>query len=141
MTLPATYARILQLLVPPAVVLSIHGVLSLGFDAYTRVPSLDIPLHLAGGVAIAYTFHSCLTLAENASLIQLAHPILRVLLVVCLVTSAATGWEFVEFTSDSLLATGAQKSLADTLLDMFLGILGGALFITALALRKSPLHR
>lgn len=40
----------------PSLVFLLHCVLSLAFDAYDRAPSLDVPMHLLGGVAIAYFF-------------------------------------------------------------------------------------
>jgi len=41
-------------------------------------------------------------------------------------------WEFLEFSSDYVLYTTAQPSLANTMQDMFLGIIGGIMgyFIT-----------
>ena len=38
----------------PASVFVIHVVISRGLGAYLTLPDLDIPMHFAGGVAIAY---------------------------------------------------------------------------------------
>lgn len=122
-------------------VLAAHGVLSIGFDAYTRLPSLDIPVHFIGGVAIAFALNGVLTIAEQASLIQVASRVVRFILTVCLVTTAATGWEFVEFVFDRVLDTGAQKGLEDTLFDAFVGIVGGMVFAAiACTARRDPVH-
>lgn len=43
-------------------------------------------------------------------------------------SAPATSWELVEFLSDRLFSTGAQKSLEDTMLDILFGVLGGAAF-------------
>ena len=120
--------RIAVLLVPPSLVVLLHGLLSLGFDAYTQVPSLDIPMHFLGGVAIAFTLRGLLELAEASGFLCVQADLAKFLLLVCFVTTAATAWEFVEYISDVLFSTGAQKGLEDTLFDMFLGILGGATF-------------
>lgn len=120
--------RLLLLFIPSAVVLVAHGVLSLGFDAYTRFPALDIPVHVAGGIAIALALDGCVAWCEQRSLLQVSVPLLRLVLLLSLVTSVATAWELVEFTSDSLFDTGAQKGLADTLSDIVFGVLGGSSF-------------
>lgn len=95
------------------------------FDGYTRAPWLDIPMHIAGGLAITFAFDGLLTIAEERSLLEVPGLFVRLLLLACLVTTAATGWEFVEFVSDTLFDTEAQKGLEDTLFDIFLGIVGG----------------
>lgn len=123
-----SFKKFAVLLVPPSLVVLLHGLLSLGFDAYTRMPSLDIPMHFLGGVAIAFTFKGLLELAEASGDLRVPTGWVQFLLLVSFVTSAATSWEFVEYISDVFFSTGAQKGLEDTLLDMFLGILGGATF-------------
>lgn len=132
-----TSRRLLLLFLPAVLVLALHGILSLGFDAYSRFPPLDIPVHLAGGLAIAVALDGCLSLAEERSLIHVARPVLRLLLLVSLITTAATAWELVEFTSDWLVDTGAQKGLEDTLSDIVVGVLGGTLAASGLAAVRS----
>ncbi len=136
MTTHSTALRIVFYFIPAGLVVLLHGTLSLGFDAYTRVPPLDIPMHLAGGVAISLAIFACLGLAEERSLVNVTHPLVRLLLIVSLTTTAATGWEFVEFASDRLFDTGAQKGLEDTLSDMAFGILGGTILASALVLTR-----
>ena len=136
MNRPAVFARILRLFIPPAVVVALDAILSLGFDAYTLAPALDIPMHFVGGVAIAYTLNGFLALAEDASLIHVAHSAIRVLLVVCFVNAAATGWEFLEFVAGWNFGAKSQKYLANTLSDMLFGILGGGLFVVVLVMRQ-----
>jgi hypothetical protein len=41
----------------PIAVLVGQAVAGKGFDLYARVREFDVPVHLAGGVAIAYFFH------------------------------------------------------------------------------------
>lgn len=46
-----------------------------------------------------------------------------------LVNTTALLWEFAEFFSDRVLGSSCQLSLEDTLMDLFLGMLGGMLFL------------
>jgi hypothetical protein len=46
-----------------------------------------------------------------------------------LTSSAVVIWEFGEFTLDFLFDTVAQAGLEDTMLDMFLGLVGGTALI------------
>jgi len=103
------FRRLLPPFLPAALVVALHGILSLGFDAHSRFAPLDIPVHLAGGLAIAIALDGCFSLAEERSLIHVARPVLRLLLLVSLITTAATAWELGEFTSDWLVDTGAQE--------------------------------
>jgi hypothetical protein len=130
--------RIALLFLPPFLVFALHVVLSIGFQAYVWMPSLDIPMHVLGGVAIAYTFVGLLELAERSSLLSIEHWSIRWLLVVCLVTTAATVWEFAEFSADRLFRTGSQMGLADTLFDLLLGMLGGAAYALFACRRETP---
>jgi hypothetical protein len=129
--------RLLLAFIPAGLVLIAHGVLSLGFDAYTRFPPLDIPVHLAGGMAISFALDACFALGEERSLLHVSRPLVRLLLLASLITSAATAWELVEFVSDYLFDTGAQKSLADTLSDIVFGVLGGTPIAAVLTLARS----
>ena len=115
----------------PIAVFLLHAFLSRALDGYTRLPPLDIPMHLLGGVAIAYFFSSCFAaLPERVVSKEWRRPF-QWLVVASLTATAAVCWEFAEFTSDRLLGTGAQKGLEDTLLDMALGIMGGVLYLIA----------
>jgi len=113
----------------PVAVVLFHAFLSRGLDGYTRVPPLDIPMHLLGGVAIAYFFSSCFAALPEGLMAKEFRWIAEILCVVSLTATAAVFWEFAEFTSDRLFGTGAQKGLEDTLLDMALGVLGGVLYL------------
>ena len=43
--------------------------------------------------------------------------------------ACALFWEFAEFLSDRYFGTNSQVGLEDTLLDMLLGVVGGAVFV------------
>jgi hypothetical protein len=48
------------------------------------------------------------------------------IVIITLTATAAVIWEFAEFLSDQVLETDLQGSIANTMQDQFLGILGGA---------------
>jgi len=57
---------------PPALVLAVHVVASLGFHAYARLPSLDLWMHLLGGCAIACMVGGALYLAARSCAMRVA---------------------------------------------------------------------
>ena len=132
-TLGSALAR---MLLPPGAVVLLHGLFSLGLGLYGHVPSLDIAMHLAGGMTVAYSFGVLLDLLEAHRLIAFGHELVRAFVIASLVTSAATGWEFVEFLCDRFAGTRAQLGLRDTLGDILVGILGGLAFLVLVYRRK-----
>ena len=116
----------------PAAVFGFHAVISLS-GAYKRYPAIDIPMHVVGGAAIAFFFERCFVrLARPEVSLQIVN-IARYLVVFALTVTAATFWEFGEFLFDRAFGTHTQAGLEDTLLDMLLGIIGGALYLCASA--------
>jgi ABC-type nitrate/sulfonate/bicarbonate transport system permease component len=47
------------------------------------------------------------------------------ILLISITATAAVLWEFMEFTGDQLFHTNIQVSLANTMQDQFMGLLGG----------------
>ncbi|WP_165070730.1 hypothetical protein [Paludisphaera rhizosphaerae] len=115
----------------PSLVFLAHAVASLGFHAYQRWPSLDIPMHFLGGVVICYFYHRASINASAVGLLGPFHRVTHVILVFALVATTTVFWEFAEYISDQVFGTHAQVDLEDTLLDMLLGIVGGVVFLTA----------
>jgi hypothetical protein len=113
----------------PSIVFGAHVVASRGFDAYEWFPPLDVPMHVLGGVAIAFFIAGAVASAERHHLVEPLETIVRTLLVLALVTSATVFWEFAEWVADHTIGTHAQKGLDDTLFDMLCGIIGGAVFV------------
>jgi hypothetical protein len=109
----------------PIVVFGFHTAATAGWNAYHKIPNLDVPMHVVGGIAIAYFFwHSLHTHAARQLLGAPSRFALQLLALTA--TGATTGlWEFAEWTTDSLGWTHAQGGVDDTMLDMFLGMLGG----------------
>jgi hypothetical protein len=117
----------------PLVVFSTHVFLSRGLNAYRHWPPTDIPMHFAGGLAMAYFISRCFR--ELPREITRSHrvSILELLLIGSLTTSAAVVWEFVEFTCDRIFESNVQVSLANTMQDMALGMAGAAVVVAARA--------
>ena len=128
--------KLTTLCLPPVVVVAVHGFFVFGFDAYTNLPWLDILMHFVGGLVIGFTLNGCLAHAEPGSLIRVNSASVRFGLNVCLVTTAATVWEFAEFLCDRVFGTRSQDDLEDTMLDLFAGIVGGMLFASIVFLRN-----
>lgn len=103
----------------------------LGF--YERQPWIDIPMHVLGGVFIAYSLNLAITYFQERKLASELNMLSRSVFLFALTSSATVIWEFGEFTLDFLLGTNAQASLEDTMLDMFLGLVGGTALIVFLA--------
>ncbi len=111
--------------------LSVFGgyLIGLLLGAYRAFPSLDIPTHFLGGVAITYFFRSALANSQKL-LGPLSHSA-RVLFAFTCTGTMVVIWEFFEFAADALFGTHMVRGLHDTLLDMCLG-LSGALLLTLL---------
>lgn len=113
----------------PSLVFMIHCVLSLGFDAYDRLPGLDIPMHLLGGVAIAHFFRVSVAYLVGIGVLRIGGRPAMLLIVFGLVASATVAWEIAEFLADAFFEAGAQRNLADTMKDQFNGIVGGVVYL------------
>jgi len=116
---------------PPVAVLVLHAVLSLGFGAYDSFPLLDAPMHVLGGIAIAAAFERTLAALRRQGWVGAVEAEIAAALIVGLSCLAAFVWECAEFASDRYLGTRAQVDIADTLVDMGLGISGAASYLAA----------
>jgi hypothetical protein len=118
----------------PILVFLLHAVLSLAFHAYDKLPDLDLPMHFAGGVAIAYFLYHAVIQATQLGIIDAYKAFTRFALVWGYVCAAAVLWEFAEYLCDAVLGTMMQAGLRDTMGDMLCGIIGGTVFIVARAM-------
>jgi hypothetical protein len=97
------------------------------FGAYLAYPPLDIPTHFMGGVAIAYFYR---TLIANSQKLVGSIPLpIQILFALTCTGTTTVLWEFFEYISDFFLHTNMILGLEDTLKDMFLGLLGGAILL------------
>jgi len=120
----------------PVSFFTIHLVASKGFQAYDHVPWLDIPMHFFGGVAMAFFLAASLDDSAAPTVLGNLNPFGNFLLALSAVGAITGIWEFAEWSTDSLGWTSAQLGLDDTLLDMFLGMAGGLLYLLFWCQRK-----
>ena len=100
---------------------------------YEVYPWLDIPMHVLGGVLIANSFSLAITFFQQIKILSEMNILSRSVFLFTLTATAAVIWEFGEFTLDFFFRTMAQIGLEDTMLDMFLGLVGGTALIVFLA--------
>ena len=105
----------------------------LAFGLYDTYPPLDIPTHLAGGIAITYFFRSAIRQSQRF-LGEIPFPVQILFAFTCTGTTIVF-WEFYENILDFLFKAHNVLGLYDTLKDMFNGLLG-ALLLTALYRRR-----
>jgi hypothetical protein len=122
-------SRIAAFFMFPSLVLLAHVIASGIFHLYRVFPNLDIPFHYMGGLSIAYTSTQILSYLEKEKIIMALDKALFLILIFSLTATAAVFWEFAEFLGDRLLHTDIQISLANTMQDQFMGILGGATWV------------
>ena len=114
----------------PATVLFAHLIVSrVGLNLYSLFPDMDIAFHFAGGLAIAYTSSQILAYLEKEQITAALPPVLFLVFVFSLTAAATVFWEFAEFSVDQLLKTNIQISLANTMRDQLMGILGGVTWL------------
>jgi hypothetical protein len=113
----------------PLTVLFAHLFVWQVLDLYKTFPNLDIPFHFAGGLSIAYTSTRILSYLEKEKIIPALNQAVFLVLIFSLTATATIFWEFAEFIGDQLLNTNIQISLANTMQDQLMGILGGAAWI------------
>ena len=115
--------------------LSIIGfyVIGLALNLYDLFPPLDIPSHLLGGVAITYFYRSAIK--NSQSIVgDIPLPIQIIFAFTCTGTTIIF-WEFYENLLDLFFGTHMVRGLEDTIVDMFLGLLG-ALVLSVFYRRK-----
>jgi hypothetical protein len=119
-------SKLVSFFVFPAGVFLAHLIAAPILDLYRIFPNLDIPFHYMGGLSIAYTATRILSYLEKEKTIPALNTVVFLILILSLTATTAVFWEFAEFIGDKLLATNIQVSLANTMQDQFMGILGGA---------------
>lgn len=96
--------------------------LGLAFHLYYLYPSLDIPTHFFGGMAITYFYRSAIRNSQEF-LGEIPVPV-QVLFAFTATGTTIIFWEFYENILDFLFHTHNVLGLFDTLKDMFVGLLG-----------------
>ena len=121
----------------PASVFALHLLLIFGFDAYTAFPSLDIPMHLLGGIVIGIFMWVSLGLDAATPIVGQLPVAGRALFAWSGVFTAAVLWEGAEWLAAAAMRSPWQGSLDDTMLDMVLGAVGGLAAVLVQARRRS----
>jgi len=113
----------------PAAIFGTHILMSRVFHTYAAWPDVDIIMHFAGGFAIAFFVSGCFRALPRGEVKRSRVVLLELLLIGSLTATIAVFWEFREFTNDQIFGTNSQISLANTMQDLAVGILGSGLFI------------
>ncbi|MEK6760343.1 MAG: hypothetical protein AABX93_00280 [Nanoarchaeota archaeon] len=103
---------------------------------YDKFLWLDIPMHFIGGIAVAYSFLLTLDYLHREKYLKL-NKLFLFIFSVSLASLFAVGWEFYEFLTQLFTGIIYQPSIADTMKDLFLGLLGGASASLIFILRRN----
>jgi hypothetical protein len=105
----------------PLTVLGLYA-LGLTFHLFKLFPALDIPTHFLGGVAITYFYRVAIRNSQNF-VGSIPFPIRALFAITCTGTTTIL-WEFYENIVDTFIGTQMVRGLQDTLVDLFMGLLG-----------------
>jgi len=108
--------------------LSIFGsyLLALAFHLFNLFPPLDIPFHFLGGVVITYFYRSVVKSSQKL-VGEIPFPIQVLFAFTCTATTTIL-WEFYENILDFFFGTHVVRGLQDTIVDLFIGLLGAFVF-------------
>jgi prepilin signal peptidase PulO-like enzyme (type II secretory pathway) len=123
---------------PPVAVFVLHVTMLVVLNAYIHIPRVDMPMHFFGGVAVAYTFWLLGSLAQLEARTPRVAVAVRGILTFALTCAAAVFWEFFEYALTVLTGVSLAGSYLDTILDMFLGVLGGMAYALGRTLGAWP---
>ena len=116
----------------PVTVLVLHSVSGRIFG---HEPYVDPAMHFSGGVVAAYFFRNAGSIGSRF-LGTPTHLALD-LLAFGLTCAVALLWELGELVSDEYLGTNVLRDVHNTVRDLFLGMLGGILYIAAARVYRS----
>jgi hypothetical protein len=123
-------SKIASFFVLPISVLFAHLIVSKGLNLYKIFPNLDILFHYIGGLSIAYTSARILSYLGKEKISTIPNKVVFLVLIFSLTATATVFWEFAEFIGDQFMNTNIQISLANTMQDQFMGLLGGATWVS-----------
>ena len=101
--------------------------IGLAFDWYDRFPPLDIPSHFLGGAAITYFYGSAIRNSQN--IVGNIPALIQSLFAFTCTGTTIIFWEFYENVLDFLLGTKMVRGLEDTIIDMFVGLMGALVLL------------
>lgn len=85
---------------------------------------LDDVFHVLGGISVGYAFYFSISYFESENFLRL-NKLFKILFVISLTALVAVTYEFYQFAMTFITNIPFQPSLEDTLLDLFLGLIGG----------------
>jgi len=88
----------------------------------------DDYLHFFGGTSIAFSAGYLMNILSGSKKLVIKNDLIKFFIVLTVVSLAAVLWEFYEFVSDILYPAIRQPTVADTIKDLVMGLLGGAVF-------------
>ena|SRR5215216_2344289 len=118
-------SKVLSFFVFPIIIFVLHSISLRILNLYAIFPNLDIPFHYFGGLSIAYASALMVSYMEKERLIPIQNKVISFVLILSVTATVAVFWEFAEFLGDTFLNMNLQGSIANTMQDQFLGILGG----------------
>jgi hypothetical protein len=110
----------------PLAVIGFYAI-GLAFDWYDLFPPLDIPSHFLGGTAITYFYRSAIK--NSQSIFGNIPALIQALFAFTCTGTTIIAWEFYENAADFLLGTQMVRGLEDTILDMFVGLMGALVLL------------
>ncbi len=120
---------LLQAAWAPLIVFTFYAIAAKGYNAYIMAPWLDMPTHFFGGMAMTYFY--TVVIKNSQSLVGLIPRLIQMFLSIGLIAITAILWEFLEYASDFAINTKMNLGVSDTLSDLFFGLFGGVIFVTA----------
>src|SRR3990167_6356124 len=116
--------RIFYILAWPMFVYAVNGILD-ARGLYYALPWVDMPMHFLGGASIGLAGIGFLSLFKQRGFVNEPPFLLQAFFIISFVGLAAVSWELWEFSMDIVFARHLHTDLFDTMVDMFLGLLGG----------------
>ena len=110
----------------PLAVFSFY-LIGLLFGLFDKLPPLDIPTHLMGGVSITYFFRS--VIRNSQKVIGDIPPLIQILFAFTCTGTTTVLWELYENFLDHFFGTHMVRGLEDTIVDLIVG-LSGALILS-----------
>jgi hypothetical protein len=104
-------------------------VFGLALDLYDLFPWLDIPTHLAGGMAITYFYR--VAIRNSDTLLGPTPHLIQILFAFTATGTTTIFWEFYENTIDYFFGFNTVRGLEETVIDLLMGVTG-ALMISVL---------
>lgn len=115
----------------PIAVLLVHAA---GGHFFGHEPYVDPAMHFLGGLAAAYFFWHAGALGGRR--MGSPSPLALDMLAFGLTCAIALVWELGEFFSDLYLGTNIQRSVANTMRDLALGMSGAIVYVAVIQIRR-----